>query len=230
MIYSDLHELAKEGVDLMRRMAGAEGDLTDFHERQLVHALFMSLHDRHPEMWAAFEYRYFNDGAWLAGKADICAEIQDSRAWIEVKSTGLNPDGFDNSHLGIWSHDMAKLEWVRDMERTQVGWVWLFLFDSYRKHTETLGSGSNWTIPQKAGDLAPSFGRVDTDSGRLARSLHELDFFVAAKGAIAIASIIPQLPRARYNVWQGRTEYSALLVTVDLTRDDPGPDEATKSR
>jgi hypothetical protein len=42
MIYKDLHELAKRAVDRMRRVAASvEGDLTDFHERQLVHALFM---------------------------------------------------------------------------------------------------------------------------------------------------------------------------------------------
>jgi hypothetical protein len=203
----------------MRRMAeGAEGDLTDFHERQLVHALFAELDATNHGLWAAFEYRYFNNSTWLEGRADICAWAKPSRAWLEVKSTGLNPEGWDNSHLGIWSHDATKLLQVRDEENTQIGWVWLFLFETYRKHAASLGQGTDWTTPQKAGSLAPSFGRVDTDSGRLARSLSELDLFASSSGTVAMASVIPQLPRARYNVWEDRKEYSALLVTVDLTK------------
>jgi hypothetical protein len=203
---------------------GAEGDLTDFHERQLVHTLFLALDAgrKEGELWAAFEYRYFNNREWLAGKADICAWVKPFRAWLEVKSTGLNPQGWDNSHLDIWLHDVEKLEQVRDQEKTQIGWVWLFLFETYRKHATSLGIGSNWTEPYRVGALAPSFGRLDTSSGRLARSLDKLDSFASARGASAFASVIPQLPRARHNVWEERTEYSALLVTMDLTRKGTG--------
>ena len=47
---------------------GAEGDLTDFHERQLVHALGVELDARHQGLWTAFEYGYLNNNDdWMIG-------------------------------------------------------------------------------------------------------------------------------------------------------------------
>jgi hypothetical protein len=65
--------------------------------------------------------------------------------------------------------------------------------------------------------MAHNFGKVDTESGRLAHSLSEAGAFAAKHGTRAYVSIMPQLQRASYNVWK-ETEYSALLLTMDLTR------------
>jgi hypothetical protein len=73
MLYNDFHELAECSVSRMLVTAGhGEGDLTDFHERQLVHALYAELEARNEKMWAAFEYRYYHEGkgGWLDGKAE----------------------------------------------------------------------------------------------------------------------------------------------------------------
>ena len=57
MVYKDLHLLCKKVVNRMLDMTQPDGDLTDFHERQLVHAIFMQLCSMHKgDLWAAFEY------------------------------------------------------------------------------------------------------------------------------------------------------------------------------
>ncbi|MGH7169858.1 MAG: hypothetical protein ACRELG_06250, partial [Gemmataceae bacterium] len=168
-------------------------------------------------LWAAFEYRYFNAKGWLSGKVDICASANNSRAWFEIKSTGLNPDRWDNSHRGIWIHDTQKLLRVREEPETQIGWIWLFLFETYRKKVVALGEGSKWTATLRASDIAKSFGRFDTENGTLARSLYEADLFASSNGTEALASLIPQLPRAAYNV-EKEAYYSALVVTMDLSK------------
>lgn len=226
MIIADLHKLGKSAVDRMRRMAeAADGDLTDFHERQLVHSLFMELEKAHGRsLWAAFEYRYYKDGhGWLrgGGRADLYAWVKPVHAWLEVKSTGLNPDGWDNSHLDIWLNDARKLLQVKDGRDTQIGWVWLFLFETYRSEILALGTGDRWTAPRRPKDAAEFFGRIDTGNGRLARSLYKLDVYASdpLHGAAARVSFLPQLPRARYNVWNPKaTEYSAMLLTMDLSQ------------
>jgi predicted RNase H-like HicB family nuclease len=109
MIYKNLHLLSQNAVNDMLSMAQlADGDLTDFHERQLVHNLFMKINSSHKSLWAAFEYGYFKGEKWLKGKADICACVNNYYAWFEVKSTGLNPERWDNSHIGIWEDDINK--------------------------------------------------------------------------------------------------------------------------
>ena len=47
MVYKDLHLLCKKAVNRMLDMTQPDGDLTDFHERQLVHAIFMQLCSMH---------------------------------------------------------------------------------------------------------------------------------------------------------------------------------------
>jgi hypothetical protein len=218
MVFDSLHELAKSAVDRMRRMAKrVSGDLTDFHERQLLHALFTELDSRNNRLWAAFEYQYFNGNGRLSGKADICAWANDCYAWFEVECTGLNPNGWDNPNREIWAEDSKKLFRVRGQRNTQTAWVWLFLFETYRKETGTLGQAQGWTPQRQADQMAQCFGRIDTRTSKLARLLHEAGLFARVNGSVATVSIMPQLPRASYNVWQGRTEYSALLLTMDFT-------------
>jgi hypothetical protein len=171
MVYKDLHGLSQKAVNRMLSMVHPDGDLTDFHERQLVHALYTEIDSMNKGLWAAFEYRYFIGEKWLEGRADICAWAKDYYAWFEIKSTGLNPEGWDNSHLGIWKGDVKKLLQMRGERRTQIGWIWLFLFETYRREVKKLGSGKKWCPPQRAERIAHNFGKIDTESGRLARSL-----------------------------------------------------------
>lgn len=224
MLFDNLHEMARRAVDRMRNMAeGAGGDLTDFHERQLVHALFQELEQSNSCLWAAFEYRYFRETErqWLLGRADICAWADDVRGWFEVKSTGLNPDGWDNSHYGIWQYDVDKLDQVRGQSNTQAGWVWLFLFETYRREIAQWGTGKEWSAAKTAGEAAPLLGRIDTQVGRLSRSLNAVDEFAKLNQTSAVVSILPQLQRASCNVWEDRQEYSALLLTMDLSKNMP---------
>jgi hypothetical protein len=221
MIYKDLHELAECAVSRMVVTAQyGSGDLTDFHERQLVHALFAELDSRKKKMWAAFEYGYYREGEkrWLDGKADLSVLANGWRGWFEVKSTGLNPATWDNSHNEIWAYDVGKLCQVRDVPNTQIGWVWLFLFETYRKEVMTIGPTSGWSDPKKAEEVAPFFGRVDTKAGRLAKTLNDAAVFAKERHSVAIVTLQPNLTRAKGNVWENRRNYSALILTMDLTR------------
>src|SRR5437870_3278210 len=107
----DLHAVALNAFDEMEEVAVRAGsDTTEFNERQFVFQLGSLLTrgaiTQGGPLWTGFEYRYpGTDGARERTRCDLVGWERNCRnngtmGWLEVKSTGLDEDGYWNNGFG----------------------------------------------------------------------------------------------------------------------------------
>lgn len=211
MSHKEFHNISQDAVnEIITKAKEYDLDFRGFHERQLAHEISC----KSINCFSIFEMNV-NEGK----RCDLVVhnKNKDQMEFIEVKSTGLTPDGRWENRFGNfpWENDFEKLseidENIYNASSVKKYWVWQFVFETYKREVENIICEFNiledndFNGPYKPEEIIPLLNTRKGKNKTLGKVLNE----ISENYSDVLISIIPRIKE--YN-----EEFSLLLLTTEL--------------